>query len=131
MVKSTALRVLLSAIAGLFVFYAIALLTNVLGRGSDWLFNQYIDIFGLLSLVVRLIDPEYNPPEEMGTPLGYNVAAIIRLLFWISLFGFIFFRFVFRPRQPSNQPMQRTPTRRSSHISNDQSTSPPINARLR
>ena len=117
MVKSTALRVILSAIAGLVVFYAIAILTHLLGRGSDWLFNQYIDIFGLLSLVVRLIDPEYNPPEEMGTPLGYNVAAIIRLLFWMSLFGCIFFRFVFRPRQPSNLAMQRTPTRRSPNIS--------------
>jgi hypothetical protein len=119
MVRSTTLRVFLSTAAGLASFYAIAILTLALGRGSDWLFNQYTGIFGFLGVVVRLVDPEYYPREELGSPLGYNIAGVIRLIFWISLFGFVFFRFVFRPRQPSNQTMQRTPTRCSPDHSHD------------
>jgi hypothetical protein len=116
MVKPLALRIVLSAAAGLVCFYAVAILTLALGRGSDWLFNRYIDIFGLLSVVVRLVDPEYYPREEMGTPLGYNIAGALRLIFWTSLFGFVFFRFVFRPRQPSNQAMERTADRSTRHF---------------
>jgi len=108
MVRSTTLRVLLSAAAGLACFYAVAVLILVLGRGSDWLFNQYMDVFGLLSVVVRLVDPEYYPREELGEALGYNIAGVFRLIFWTSLFGLVFFRFVFRPRQPSNHAMERT-----------------------
>lgn len=109
MLRSTTLRIILSAFAGLVFFYAVAFLIRVVERGSGWLFTQYIDAFGLVSVVARLVDPEYYPDEEMGSPLGYNLAHIVRLIFWTSIFGFIFFRFVFRPRQPSNHAMERTP----------------------
>jgi hypothetical protein len=102
MVRSTTLRVFLSAVTGFVSFYGVAVLIRVVERGSDWLFTQYIDVFGLVSVVARLVDPEYYPQEEMGSPLGYNIAQIVRLIFWTSVFGLIFFRFAFRPRQPSN-----------------------------
>jgi len=88
-------------------FYAVAVLTLAVGRGSDWLFARYIDVFGLLSVVVRLFDPEYYPREELGSPFGYTIAGALRIMFWTSVFGVLFLRFVFRPRQPSNQAMQR------------------------
>jgi hypothetical protein len=111
MVRSLTLQIVLSAVAGFASVYALAALTLFFGHGSDVLFQRYTDVFGLVSVIVRLIDPSYYPREELGSELAHYVAGILRIVIWTSLFGLLYFRLVFRRRQPSNQAMQRTAPR--------------------
>lgn len=94
--RSTAARLALSTFAGVITFYAIAFVLK-LGIGASELADRYCDVFGLATAMARLADREYNPPEEMVSVIGDRIAFITMISIWTLVFGFLYFRFVFRP----------------------------------
>jgi hypothetical protein len=99
MMRSTPVRILLSAFAGFVSFYAVAAFTLFFGHGSSSLFDRYHDVFGLATVIGRLVDPYFYPAEELGSNLAYQVAGVARICLWSLFFGFLYFRFVFRARR--------------------------------
>ncbi len=96
--RSTAVRLIVSAFAGVVTFYAIGFALRF-GVGASSLIYRYCDLFGLTTAIARLVDRDYNHGEEMGSFLAGRIDFSVVISFWSLLFGFLYFRFVFRAQK--------------------------------
>jgi hypothetical protein len=98
-VKSTPVRIGLSALAGLVTFYVIGATGLTLGAGGSWLFDQYRYAFGLAPLVGHALEGPWILEDEFYGRHGSLIAGLTTIAFWTILFGGVYFRYVFRARQ--------------------------------
>ena len=99
MVRSTPLRILVSAIAGVLTFYGIALAALALRMDTSWLFDQYRYAFGLGPLIGHALEGEWIIEDEFYGRHGSLIAGLTTVTFWTLLFGVLYFRYVFRRRR--------------------------------
>jgi hypothetical protein len=93
--RSTAVRLIVSAFAGIVTFYAIGYGLRF-GVRAETLFYRYCDVFGLATALARIADRDYHPGDEMGSFVAERIGFFVMITFWSLLFGFLYFRFVFR-----------------------------------
>ena len=110
-------RLLIAGLAGLLTDFAIRALATILLPWEEsyepsyfqWIYH---DLFGLTPAVARLITPEYLPDPNMipgpGSPTYGLIRDLLPIAFWTCLFGAVYFRYVRRFRQRSNQSLQPT-----------------------
>jgi hypothetical protein len=98
-VKSTAVRIGLSALAGLVTFYAIGIAAAALGADRSWLFDQYRYAFGLAPLIGHALEGPPILEDEFYGLHGSLIAGLTTIAFWTMIFGALYFRYAFSRRR--------------------------------
>ena len=121
--KSPVARLFLSAAAGLLSYYFIGLalrISAVFDRGmwTAYAWHFFYSLYGLSSLVTRIFVPDYEAGLEgpvitvpRGQDVGERLDFWMVLAFWTVLLGTLYFCFLRRRRERSNQTLQPTADR--------------------
>ena len=94
--KSTPVRISLSALAGLVTFYVIGTAALALGADGSWSFDQYRYAFGLAPLIGHALEGPWILEDEFYGQHGSLIASLTTIGFWTIVFGAFYFRYVFR-----------------------------------
>jgi hypothetical protein len=100
-----------SIVAGIITTFTVA---RLLDNCAPALANQYMTVFGLSHCIASTLSPP-DVDRTHGEFYGAHGELIFLLVtwgFWTVLFGFVYFRFVFRGSKRSNQALERTADRR-------------------